>query len=330
MAECQLDFLEAAYAWEKPEDRWLRGVLDAAVGAWGAAPWACAFAYDASDVTRLEVGTIVFADDSVRPEPFIHTLRDMPPEFVARMYRTGSIGFGRPVGVEIEPMFRDLEAFGGSDIFGINGLDPSGLGCLIAIGTARRPVAPDELVAFQRMSAHLSSAYRCRRRLKGELASPFESSEAILDASGRLLEARGPATTSEARDALGAAARTIVRLRTPRNTEEPLSAWRPRTEVRWTLVDAFESNGERYIVARENRASAPGLASLTEREQEIVCSLAGGRTTKEIAYELGISDATVRVLLARACKRLGVRSRSELFELPSVKAMRGEPPTTGQ
>ena len=47
---------------------------------------------------------------------------------------------------------------------------------------------------------------------------------------------------------------------------------------------------------------------LTPRERQIVDSVLGGRTRKETAFELGLSDATVRVLYSRAMKKLG-RSR---------------------
>jgi len=51
--------------------------------------------------------------------------------------------------------------------------------------------------------------------------------------------------------------------------------------------------------------SVTPLPPLTPREREIVDAVRGGRTHKEIAYDLGISDATVRVLYARAMKKLG-------------------------
>jgi DNA-binding NarL/FixJ family response regulator len=46
-------------------------------------------------------------------------------------------------------------------------------------------------------------------------------------------------------------------------------------------------------------------APLSPREQQIIGLLAGGRTQKETAYELGVADATVRVLYSRAMKKLG-------------------------
>jgi DNA-binding NarL/FixJ family response regulator len=46
-------------------------------------------------------------------------------------------------------------------------------------------------------------------------------------------------------------------------------------------------------------------APLSPREEQILGLVAGGRTHKETAFELGVSDATVRVLYSRAMKKLG-------------------------
>ena len=44
---------------------------------------------------------------------------------------------------------------------------------------------------------------------------------------------------------------------------------------------------------------------LSPRERQILNLVVGGRSHKEAAFELGVSDATVRVLYARAMKKLG-------------------------
>jgi DNA-binding CsgD family transcriptional regulator len=54
----------------------------------------------------------------------------------------------------------------------------------------------------------------------------------------------------------------------------------------------------------------------------VVSYLALGQSTKETAYALGISDATVRVLLRRAASKLGTASRVELFNHPEVRRLR--------
>ena len=121
-----------------------------------------------------------------------------------------------------------------------------------------------------------------------------------MDLNGYLLEARGPAEPAEEQEALGRAARAMLQVRRRRaGSGDPTSGWRPRIAGRWTLVDAFSRRGQRFIVARENEAPAPGLEALTNREQQVVASAISGRSNKEIAYDLGISSNTARVLRPR-------------------------------
>jgi DNA-binding CsgD family transcriptional regulator len=219
---------------------------------------------------------------------------------------------------------RGLASLETVDFFGLNGLDSSAKGCFIGLGTERSSMSSEEILVFQRLAYHLSSAYRIRRRLGERKEEPLLHWEALLRPDGELLEARDDAKPGEERQALSRAARSMEGVRRSRN-REPTPHWRPRVRGRWTLIDAFTRGGERYIVARENQTNAPGFGALTAREQQVIASAAAGRSNKEIAYELGVSHATIRVLLARACRRLGVRSRRQLFDLPAIKTLRGEP-----
>ena len=56
-----------------------------------------------------------------------------------------------------------------------------------------------------------------------------------------------------------------------------------------------------------------GATPLTEREHQIVALAVLGLHNKLIAYNLGISHSTVRVLMARAARRLGASCREELI-----------------
>ncbi|MFC1924729.1 response regulator transcription factor [Chloroflexota bacterium] len=58
---------------------------------------------------------------------------------------------------------------------------------------------------------------------------------------------------------------------------------------------------------------------LTETERDVVTLLAYGYTNNEIAGRLYISSATVRAYLYRACNKLGVNSRADLFVVASKK-----------
>lgn len=54
-----------------------------------------------------------------------------------------------------------------------------------------------------------------------------------------------------------------------------------------------------------------GEARLTPREREVVALVAAGRTNREAAAALGVSDETVKTLLERAYTKLGARRRAE-------------------
>ncbi len=63
----------------------------------------------------------------------------------------------------------------------------------------------------------------------------------------------------------------------------------------------------------EERAAR--LASLTEREHEVMLRMAGGKLNKVIADELHVSMRTVEVHRARVYAKLGVRSAAEVATL---------------
>jgi DNA-binding NarL/FixJ family response regulator len=46
---------------------------------------------------------------------------------------------------------------------------------------------------------------------------------------------------------------------------------------------------------------------LSPRERQILGLVSAGKTRKEVAYELGVTHSTVRVLYSRAMKKLGGR-----------------------
>jgi DNA-binding NarL/FixJ family response regulator len=67
--------------------------------------------------------------------------------------------------------------------------------------------------------------------------------------------------------------------------------------------------------ARRRRATGgEGLDSLSGREREVAELVAGGRTNKEIAGELFLSEKTVESHMTRLFGKLGVRSRAEVAE----------------
>ena len=76
------------------------------------------------------------------------------------------------------------------------------------------------------------------------------------------------------------------------------------------------TNGETYLSPRVSRQVVqslvrpaevePGLEILSPRQREILKAVATGRTTKQIAYDLGLSIKTIETHRAQVMERLGI------------------------
>ncbi len=82
------------------------------------------------------------------------------------------------------------------------------------------------------------------------------------------------------------------------------------------LIDAIYLGLARDRAWRENEKALGALRarfeSLTPREREIMIHVSRGRLNKQIAYEIGISEPTVKVHRSRLMRKLNVRSQAEL------------------
>jgi DNA-binding NarL/FixJ family response regulator len=84
------------------------------------------------------------------------------------------------------------------------------------------------------------------------------------------------------------------------------------------VIAAFTSNGGASS-PRPARApvpaALPGLASLTEREREVVALVASGLSNDEIARRLVVSPLTAKTHVSRAMTKLHARDRAQLVVL---------------
>jgi DNA-binding NarL/FixJ family response regulator len=83
--------------------------------------------------------------------------------------------------------------------------------------------------------------------------------------------------------------------------------------AKWTVLETFDRDGTRYVLARENRPRPKSLADIPAAERSVLECAMRGLATKEIAHVLAISDATVRVLLMRSARRCHVPGRRDLI-----------------
>lgn len=81
---------------------------------------------------------------------------------------------------------------------------------------------------------------------------------------------------------------------------------------RWCLVDTFESEGKRYLIARHNTSASASGPGLSVRETQVAVLAAMGHALKRIAYELGVSESCVATYLRRALVKLRLPDRIAL------------------
>jgi FixJ family two-component response regulator len=90
---------------------------------------------------------------------------------------------------------------------------------------------------------------------------------------------------------------------------------------------ALELHAERRKRLQQRREAADRLSHLTRRERE-VCNLVGrGLMNKQIAFELGLAEKTVKVHRGRAMRKLHVDSVPALVRLLSVAEEPNAPPS---
>ena len=96
------------------------------------------------------------------------------------------------------------------------------------------------------------------------------------------------------------------------------------------LLDAIQLGLSRDRARRENEGALADLrerfASLSPREREIVIQVARGRLSKQIAYDIGIAEATVKVHRSRAMQKMKAGSLPELGRMvDKLKLLSDEP-----
>src|SRR5581483_8779299 len=191
---------------------------------------------------------------------------------------------------------------------------------MVSVGLTKiSTLEPRRARALEKIAAHIHAALRLRFRLYGEPIAPPRppgvtlETDAVLTPDGKVEHAEG--TAREHAGALRDAAIAIDRARGKMRRRDPdgaLEAWRSMVEGEWSLVETFESDGRRYMLARRNAPDAPKVPLLDPREQTIVGLRARAHGIKLIAYELGLSQSTVSRSLASAMEKLGVVTPAEL------------------
>lgn len=328
MSDC-LDTVEAAYRLDLGDREWLQRIADTA------APWMdgdalTAWTYEAPETGGLTVFDIVTAASSP-PEiarQQIRSLQDNAALASTLLLRTGPCATASEAMGELHEGVRGANPPGVEDGLGVIGASPEGQGVVLSAAlSCMRALRRRERARLSRVAAHLGTAFRLRRALRGEEREVPEAriAEAVLDPGGKCVHAEGPATIPSARERLRSMARDVDRARTRRNREHvdgSLELWRGLVSARWSLVDHFDADGRRYVVAMRNPPAGRAIRALSERENQVAALAAMGHPHKLIAYALGLAPSTVAGHLRRAIRKLGLRDRTELVAALSRVAPR--------
>ena len=211
----------------------------------------------------------------------------------------------------------------GADVLFLTAVDLHGAGVAIVAPLAEiTALSRQDSERWQMLTAHVETGHRLRRALytpataeEGGTELPL-AAEAIFDArSFRLTDAVGPAQQSGATRKLRDAAIRVDRARGKLRRDDPdeaLQIWKAMVRGRWSMVDWFDSDERRYVLAVPNQPSVTDPRGLTERENQVVGAAVLGHSNKMIAYRLGLSTSRVSTLLRSAMRKLGFRTRNEL------------------
>lgn len=315
-----ISLVEASYNLELPVQAWLQTLADGA----------------ASVIEQPDVPISLF---TFSVTPTTHRVLDVAvhgPSFVAEatrstnaaatqaeidmLYRGGFIGgtlseqiFPRSPGAR--EMF--LEKTGGQvrDVFWWCGHTGRGTGVMLnASLPTEGSTSPIAGRRWSRVIAHMAAGLRLRSSLNA-VEPDSAGAEAIFDAGGKLQDARDRARSDTARARLHRAVLAVDRARTVAGRSEADTAmqeWEALVAGRWSLVDHFDTDGKRFVVAMRNDPAHPDPRGLSARERAVAEFIGLGHTSKQIGYRLGVSVSSVDNSIAQAMMKLGMGARTEL------------------
>ena len=195
------------------------------------------------------------------------------------------------------------------DSLGFVARDTNGDGFCACVGLAELgALSAKESRLLTKLATHIGAGDRLRR---ADHANLLDEAEAVLSPTGKVIHA-----TETAKNKRGALddgwRRRDEAKKNKHDIAKALEVWEGLVAGRWSLVDHFDTDGKRFLLAMKNAPPTDPRADLSPRERRACALVAMGHRDKEIAYMLGLSLASVTASLHRARTKLNVTSRTEL------------------
>lgn len=309
-----VDAVRAMYAVDgRTDDAWLKDVLVSLQGCVPGTVGGFAYTYEISGAPlswHISRPIVHEAPPSMADHIYQSFLDSSPEARAAVLPRLGPSGTFSAVTGRLLSTFGEREAssLGVLDAIHVNALDADDRGVLVSLTTpARRRLTPAERSRLAMFAAHLAGARRWRAAARAtEPDIRFEANGAVAH-----VESGHEAYVDRLRGRLLRLARVRAEAASP---DQVLAAWSALVDGRYTILDRFDTDGRRYVVAHENPPNVRDPRGLTQTEAAVASWARRGHAQKLIAYELGLSLGTVSGLLGRVFAKLGVKTRAELVE----------------
>ncbi|MBT8453868.1 MAG: helix-turn-helix transcriptional regulator [Deltaproteobacteria bacterium] len=322
-----IDFAEAAYDLELSQEQWLPNLLERGLPILEQGLGVAGYEYgrppDSEAIELLDVhvasGPADFAERHLR------ALSTTDPEVLRRQLNPGSATTGsehsRDHPEELAHYISHVDYC--RDVLFLTAADWKGAGVAIVAPLKEvTTLSQQDAQRWQMLAAHVEAGHRLRQGVavgganrEGTDALPHDA-EAILDASSfRITDAVGPAKTSASAKRLRDAAVTADRARGKMRNTDPdhaLEIWKALVRGRWSMVDWFDTDGRRFVLAIPNSPDVTDPRGLSERESQVVTYAVLGHSNKMIAYRLGLSTSRVSTLLRSSMRKMGFRTRAQL------------------
>lgn len=322
-----IDFTEAAYDLEAGDEDWLptllrRGlpVLEQGLGVAG---YRYGIPPGADRVELLDVHVASGPKDFA--ERHLRALSTTDPEVLRSQLSSGAATTGSEHAKDDPEQLAHYVSHVDycKDVLFITAVDQKGSGLAVVAPLPEiTTLSHQDAQRWQMLAAHVEASHRLRQAIDGETTdedaptSLPHDAEAIFDANTfRITDAAGQAKERTTANKLRDAAITVDRARGSMRDTDPdaaLKIWKALVRGRWSIVDWFDTDGRRFVLAIPNSPEVTDPRGLSERESQVVTYAVMGHTNKMIAYRLGLSTSRISTVLRSAMRKLGVRTRAQL------------------
>lgn len=324
-----LTAIEAAYDLEPDDTTWLGELLhqigpfiEKGLGVYGT------FYEVSEDCSKLRIESPIFvncpdslpdaltAATGIAPAEFLRAIAHHGPPCHSLSEASSRLSLMLSESEMMRELERDLRI---ADLLIVNSWHGQGHGCCLVAPIGRAQRFPGRTAStLSRVARHIAAARRLRQAVSRSQGRISLDAEAVFDARGTVLHAEGEAQGKLEREILTTTVRSLVDAKERWRDTEPeqvTAAWNALVDGRWSLVDSFDRDGKRFLLARRNPLDLPEPSALTHSERQVAALYARGHAGKLVAYELGMTTSAVSSILRRALRKLRLQSRAELVAL---------------